>query len=218
MPSFLIQYKTPIISSLIVISGIILYFIFGTSQPQEASIQPIQTIQEPQSTIEKEGSKVEPQQLVSTAVIVDVKGAVKKPGIYELDPSSRVMDAISLAGGYIATADRNGINLAAKLQDEMVIYVPKKGEQKDNPLTHSPANSPTGQQSASSGETQQVVNINTADETQLQTLSGIGPSKAKAIITYRTETGLFQTIEDLKKVTGFGEKTFERLQSSITVQ
>lgn len=218
MPSFFIQYKTPIISSLIVIFGIILYFIFGSSQPQEANVQPIQKIQETQTPLEKEKPKIEPQQLVSTAVIVDVKGAVKKPGIYELDPNARVMDAISLAGGYISTADRNGINLAAKLQDEMVIYVPKKGENKDNPIIQSPASSPTGQQNSSGSEAQSVVNINTADETQLQTLSGIGPAKAQAIISYRTDTGLFQTIEDLKKVTGFGEKTFERLQSSITVQ
>lgn len=218
MPSFLIQYKTPIISSLIVIICIILYFIFGKSQPQEANIQPIQKIQETPPALEKESPKIEPQQLVSTAVIVDVKGAVKKPGIYELDPTARVMDAITLAGGYISTADRDGINLAAKVQDEMVIYVPKKGENQDNPIIQSPLATSQEKQDGADSEGGTVVNINTADESQLQTLSGIGPSKAKAIISYRTETGLFQTIEDLKKVTGFGEKTFERLQSSITVQ
>jgi len=132
------------------------------------------------------------------------------PGVYTLPTESRVLDAIQQAGGLLPTAEEKALNLAAKLVDEMVIYVPAIGET-DGPVLH--MSSPASNESQSS-----LVNINTADETTLMTLSGIGPSKAKAILTYREEKGLFQSIEEIKDVTGIGDQTFENLKDFISIK
>ncbi len=137
-------------------------------------------------------------------VMVDVKGAVKAPGVYEIGGDGRVKDVITRAGGFLKDADETQLNLASKVADEMVIYVPVIGENKTEPL---------GSQSAESD----VVSINRADITELQELPGIGPSKAEAIIQYREENGRFTTIEDLQNISGIGEKTFDKLKDLITV-
>lgn len=140
--------------------------------------------------------------------MVDVKGQVALPGVYTLPANKRVLDAITLAGGLLPTADERMLNLAAKLVDEMVIYVPTEGE----------LSSITGQivPVPGSNSDSHLININTSDETELMTLSGIGPSKAKAIITYREENGLFQSIEQLKEVSGIGDQTFESIKDFIS--
>ncbi|UOE95629.1 helix-hairpin-helix domain-containing protein [Alkalihalobacillus sp. LMS39] len=139
--------------------------------------------------------------------VVDVKGAVKRPGIYEANKESRVYHLIDLAGGLSESADETKINLAMKIQDEMIIYVPLLGEEVN--LTQAMA--ATGSQQSGSGN----ININNATAEELQTLSGIGPSKAAAIITYREEHGPFQTPEDLLKVSGIGPKSLEKLREQI---
>lgn len=146
----------------------------------------------------------------SESVVVDVKGQVHNPGMYTLPMGSRVLDALQIAGGILPTAEEKELNFAAKLVDEMVIYVPFIGEI-DVPTTI--VTKPATAESQST-----IININTADETTLTTLSGIGPSKANAIVTYRDEKGLFQSIDELKKVTGIGELTFEKLKDFISVE
>jgi competence protein ComEA len=146
---------------------------------------------------------------INESVVVDVKGQVHTPGVYTLPAGSRVLDALQLAGGILPTAEEKALNFAAKLVDEMVIYVPLIGET-EVPLPVAASPSTSESQSA-------LVNINTADETTLKSLSGIGPSKAKAIITYREEKGLFTSIEDIKDVTGIGDSTFENLKEFISV-
>ncbi|MGB2991614.1 MAG: helix-hairpin-helix domain-containing protein [Paenisporosarcina sp.] len=142
-------------------------------------------------------------------VVVDVKGQVHEPGVYTLPAGSRVLDAIQLAGGILPTAEEKALNFAAKLVDEMVIYVPLIGE---SDVSMTIATTPSTSESHSA-----FVNINTSDESTLMTLSGIGPSKAKAIIAYREEKGLFKSIEDIKEVTGIGDSTFENLKDFISV-
>ena len=146
---------------------------------------------------------------INETVVVDVKGQVHTPGVYTLSVGSRVLDALQLAGGILPTAEEKALNFAAKLVDEMVIYVPLIGETEE-PLTI--ATTPSASESQST-----LVNINTSDETTLMSLPGIGPSKAKAIITYREEKGLFKSIEDIKDVTGIGDSTFENLKEFISV-
>ena len=146
---------------------------------------------------------------VTSTVVVDVKGQVALPGVYTLSANKRVLDAITLAGGLLPTADERMLNLAAKLVDEMVIYVPTEGEQTS--FLGSIVKVP-GATSDSD-----LININTSDENELMTLSGIGPSKAKAIIIYREENGLFQSIEQLKEVSGIGDQTFEGIKDFISV-
>lgn len=156
-------------------------------------------------------------------VYVDVKGAVKHPGIYKAEADDRVYDLIQEAGGFNENADRNQVNLAQKVKDEMVIEVPKKGEKAASAQTAPAAAGISAPASASSGtatssEAAAQVNINTADQTQLETLPGIGPSKAAAIIEYREKNGPFQKPEDLKNVSGIGDQTFAKIENSITLQ
>ena len=145
---------------------------------------------------------------------VDVKGAVSKPGVYTAQLGERVIDLVERAGGFLDDADQTKINLSQKVSDEMVIYVPIVGE--DVEIVEQMANfsQPTEKASNSDGK----VNINHADSAMLQTLPGIGAGKAEAIIEYRETNGPFQTVEDLMNVSGIGEKTFEKLKDSITVE
>ena len=143
---------------------------------------------------------------------VDVKGAVKKTGMYRITQGMRLMDAIDLAGGFSAEADQNQVNFSKLLTDQEIIYVPKVGEEIPT-ITETPQQ---GTSTAASGTTQKI-NINTADATELQQLSGIGEKKAADIIKYREENGSFQAVEDLTKVSGIGEKTLENLKDSITI-
>lgn len=141
-------------------------------------------------------------------VMVDVKGAVKQPGVYVMKLGDRVTDAIQLAGGFHDDADQTQVNLAAKVKDELVIYVPKEGELPSTPFVAAIEQSDEGA----------LVNINTASNEELQTLQGIGPAKAEAIIAYREEQGGFQKKEDLLNVSGIGEKSFEKIKEHITIQ
>lgn len=151
---------------------------------------------------------------ISTSqIVVDLKGAVKYPKVYRIAADERVDDLIQLAGGFTADADQRRVNLAAKLKDEEVVYVSKKGE-----------NSPEGVANTSDATDQPLttssaakVNINTADLASLETLSGIGEKKAQDIIDYRTKNGNFQKLEDLGNVSGFGVKTLEKLKDSICI-
>lgn len=150
-------------------------------------------------------------------LMVDIKGAVAAPGIYSLKSGERVNDVIAKAGGLQKEADRTAINLAQKLQDEMVIYVPKTGEEPPAELAVAavPQENAPAHSTASGG---QAVNINKAAAEELQQLPGIGQAKAQAIIEYRETTGAFSKPEDLKNVSGIGEKTFEKLEPLVVVR
>lgn len=152
-------------------------------------------------------------------LMVDVKGAVKKPGVYEVKPGMRVVDGIELAGGLTESADRKNINMALQLSDQQVVYIPIKGEIKDFDPKHlmGTAGNAGNESLASSSSAGELVNINTADKNALLTLNGIGDKKADQIISYREEQGGFKTIDDLKQVQGIGDKIFAGLKDSITV-
>lgn len=152
---------------------------------------------------EEEAAEVESD----SHIVVDVKGAVAVPGVYELTNESRIHEVIHLAGGFLDEADRNSVNLALRVSDEMVLYIPYEGEEQEiNLIVHN-------------GETASaLVNLNTATESELQTLQGVGPSKAAAIIQYREENGLFNTIEEITNVSGIGDKSFDSLKDMISVQ
>ena len=143
----------------------------------------------------------------SSLIVIDVKGAVQKPGVYEIAIDARVFEAIQEAGGLSENADELSVNLASPLQDGMVVYIPSIGETKENPFIN---------QNSVEDPDHQKVNINLATSEELQTLTGIGPSKAEAIIAYREEQGPFTKIEDLLEVTGIGEKSLEKLREEIT--
>ena len=141
-----------------------------------------------------------------TQVVIDIKGAVKKPGVYELDVGARVKDAVLLAGGLTTDAEESTLNLAEQIHDQQMIYVPNQEEAQAQQVEHPETKQNSGK-----------ININTADSLELQQLSGIGAAKAQAIIDYREENGNFQSIEALQEVSGIGEKTIERLGEYITI-
>lgn len=146
-----------------------------------------------------------------TMIYVDIKGAVKVPGIYQLKNQQRIWDALALAGGVSEEADTAQVNYAQKVKDQMIIYVPKKGEAVAQSLE-------TLQESAPAQQNQEEkINLNTATEAELQTISGIGAKKAQEIIRFRDEQGPFKTVKELKNVPGIGEKTVERLKDMLTV-
>ncbi|SER78274.1 helix-hairpin-helix domain-containing protein [Streptococcus gallolyticus] len=145
-------------------------------------------------------------------VFVDIKGAVKNEGVYELSNGSRVTDVVKLAGGFTEDADKKSVNLAEKVTDESMIYVARVGENVAPATTNSQANG-----SAQQEESSDKINLNTATLAELQTISGIGAKRAQDIIDYRDANGGFSSVDDLKNVSGIGEKTLEKLKSEVTV-
>ena len=152
-----------------------------------------------------------PETVTATApthVMVEVKGAVKNPGVFEVPQDARVTNVLSLAV-VSESADLMTVNQSEKVRDEMVIYVPQQGEIEDPPLP--------GVESTHDGEAEILVNINTATAEELTILNGIGEKKAQLIVEYREQNGLFMAKEDLMNISGIGEKTFDSLEPYITI-
>jgi competence protein ComEA len=147
---------------------------------------------------------------------VDVKGAVKSPGIFTAQAGDRVIDLISSAGSFTEKADTDKVNFAQIIEDQMVIYVPEIGEEDKGNLENIQVG--TSGDAITKGTSGGLVNLNTATQEDLQTLTGIGPSKADAILEYRETVGKFKEVDELKQVPGIGDKTFERLRDSISVK
>lgn len=144
---------------------------------------------------------------------VDIKGAVKLPGMYEVTSDMRVLNVIDMAGGLKETADDSQVNFSQRIEDQMVIYIPVEGEELSEKVI---AGSNSNTANISKDEDGKV-NLNQATKEELMTLSGVGEKKAEKIIEYREENGSFKTIEDLKNVNGFGEKSFESLEKYISI-
>jgi len=143
-------------------------------------------------------------------VIVDVAGAVARPGVVRLAGPGRVIDAIAAAGGAATDADLNQVNLAAKVNDGDRIYVPRRGESPPPPPT---AGGSSGTPAAQAGP----VDLNSATPEQLDALPGVGPATAKAIVEYRTRHGLFRTVDDLLSVPGIGPAKLANLKPLVRV-
>ena len=165
---------------------------------------------------------------------IDIKGFVKKPGVYEVTEDNIVNDCIKLDGGLLKNADTTTINLSKKVSSEMVIYIPKKEEviktttnttvTKDKEIPNdavvsdnNKSNSSISKDNNTQTPNRTLVNINTATIQELTTLSGIGDAKAQDIIDYRTLNGNFKTIEDIKNVSGIGDALFVKIKDYITV-
>lgn len=229
--SFHYRYRKQIrigIIILLLMGSIISFSIYKFQTSKKEKTKTIDSIKVKKET-EKENKLGNPEQYM-----VDIKGEVVTPGIYQLEKDSRVVDVIEKAGGLTENADTTVINLSKKITDEMVIIIYSKKEVENWITTKeqekylqekciSPAegqvendaciesNSPTTTPQPSA-----TVNINTATKEELMTLSGIGEAKAEAIITYR-EQSPFETIEDLKNVSGIGDAIYEEIKDHITV-
>ena len=182
---------------------------------------------------EKESSSIEKEQ---ETYMVDIKGEVNNPGIYQLSSDARVIDVINEAGGLTEQADTTVINLSKKITDEMVIIIysqqevqnwidtkeqkqylqeqcisPREGQTQNDACIEEDE-----KESSPSSTNSSIININTAPKEELMLLNGIGEAKADAIIAYREETP-FETIEDIKNVSGIGDSIFEEIKDHITV-
>ena len=204
MSDWLQRYRGYILITLIylLISGGMVFFLRQPAPPAIVITTPTATFV-PQPTATP----------TPTPLRVYVTGAVAHPDVYLLSTGSIIRDALVAAGGAAADADLNRINLAQQVYDQQQIYVPRLGE--ENPPLPSPPVSLT----STSGNVQATgkVNINTATAEELDTLPGIGPAIAQRIIEYRQTNGPFQSIEEIKNVSGIGDKLFEKLKDLITV-
>lgn len=189
-----------------VIGGVLLLLVGvgGLFSKKEEAVEEVAVVE---TTVLAEKTEVSTTQ--ETVIFVDIKGEVKNPGVYQMKVGDRVKDALDAAGGLTAEADSQKVNLAKRLEDQMVIVVSKVGEEAEE----IPAGE-TSQEAAKEGK----VNINTATVEELKMLKGVGEKKAEAIIEYRKKNGSFQTKEDLMKVRGIGKKLFESFQERIVTQ
>ena len=156
---------------------------------------------------EKEDKNQKEEVVEQDLITVDVKGAVKSPGIYDLPVGSRINDAVQKAGGITDSADSKSINLAQRISDEALVYVPTKEE-----VTSQEAHS-----NASNTKENKKVNLNKASLEELKQVKGLGAKRAQDIIDHRESNGKFKSVDDLKKVSGIGAKTIEKLKEYVTV-
>ena len=177
---------------------------------KETNLQTEVTTVQRDSASEKEekSQKEKTEEVVEQDLItVDVKGAVKSPGIYDLPVGSRINDAVQKAGGLTDNADSKSINLAQRISDEALVYVPTKDETTSQE-THS---------NASNTKENKKVNLNKASLEELKQVKGLGGKRAQDIIDHRETNGKFKSVDDLKKVSGIGAKTVEKLKEYVTV-
>lgn len=181
--------------------------------------------------IENEITTKEKAKQEEVKLYFDIKGSVKKPGVYEFTLGDKIIDAINKAGGLTKNATTNNLNLSKKLTNEMVIYVFSKNE-----LTTTKTSEPVSTVAECKCETIEVnncvdknntnesnnnetskININTDSKEKLMTINGIGSSKADAIIEYRTKNGNFKTTEDIMNVSGISKTIYDKIKDTITV-
>lgn len=188
---------------------------FVQQETQEETVEQITPAMEAEASMQEKTEEPE-----ETEIFVDVCGAVGKPGVYALEPDSRVFEAIEKAGGFLDEAAGEYVNRAQPLTDGQQIYIPTREEAESRGLTGAgsvPGNSGTAD-SGGADPGSAKVNLNTADVQALQSLSGIGEAKAQAILTYREEHGRFSSIEELMSVPGIKEGTFGKIKDNIVVE
>lgn len=199
-----------ILCTIIVVLGGIIFILYKNNSSSKEEI--VDIFEEPEE-IKQEDSN-------SKKVIVDIKGMINNPGVYEVDSNLRVNDVIELAGGLKEGADTSNINLAKLVSDEMTIIIYSTEEVLEKFKQEvCICNCPYIQNDAciNSNNDSNLININTAGIEELTTLTGIGDVKAEAIIKYRSEVGKFKTKEELLNVEGIGEALFEKIKDNITV-
>lgn len=222
---FLKYKKIGLISILVIviISALILYSTSGFNElnknnnesifVDEENIDTEENFQKNTATEEsKESGNKSGNTLQNKTIIVEIKGQVVKPDVYTLDENSIINDLINMAGGVTENADLSSINRAKKLQNHEMIYIDDKTQSDSQKEA-----AQSGEAAVSSSASETLVDINTATAEQLKTLNGIGDSKAKSIIEYREQNGGFKSIDEIKNVTGIGDKMFEKIKGNITV-
>ena len=206
------EYKIIVICAVLGLALGAFFLLKPTSQTSvketnlQAEVAAVSMDSSSEKEIKKEEKEESPEQDLIT---VDVKGAVKSPGIYDLPVGSRVHDAVQKAGGLTDEADSKSLNLAQKVSDEALVYVPTKGEEA--------ASQQTGSGTTASTSKDKKVNLNKASLEELKQVKGLGGKRAQDIIDHRETNGKFKSVDELKKVSGIGAKTIEKLKDYVTV-
>ena len=203
------EYKIIVIcvSLGLVLGGFFLLKPVAQTPAKESNLQSEVIAVPKDSTDEKEDENQKEEVVEQDLITVDVKGAVKTPGIYDLPVGSRINDAVQKAGGLTDNADSKSINLAQKISDEALVYVPTKGED----------TSQATQSNVSNSKENKKVNLNKASIEELKQVKGLGAKRAQDIIDHRDSNGKFKSVDELKKVSGIGAKTIEKLKEYVTV-
>ncbi|WP_144612537.1 helix-hairpin-helix domain-containing protein [Bacillus cereus] len=187
---------------LVAIIGTVLFLLFWkTNQHTKRAV--IATDVQANEIEKKSKPKISDTKQQKKIIVIDIKGAVVKEGVYEMKEGDRVKDAIEKAGGFLPEADRKKVNLAQMVQDQMILYVPNTNEQV--------------QEVAAISKGEGKVQINAATKEQLEKITGIGSRKAESILKYREEHGPFQKIEDLLEIDGIGVKSLEKIKDQIII-
>ncbi|MGX5633708.1 helix-hairpin-helix domain-containing protein [Bacillus thuringiensis] len=187
---------------LVAIIGTLLFLVFWKTN-QSVERTPI-TMNVQEKEIEKKGKpKISDTKEQKRTIIIDVKGAVNKEGVYEMKEGDCVKDAVQKAGGFLSEVDMKKVNLAQIVQDQMLLYIPSKNESEQGMFTSSKEDG--------------KIRINTAAKEQLEKITGIGSRKAESILKYREEHGPFQKIEDLLEIDGIGAKSLEKIKDQIII-
>ena len=217
------KYKNKIFGILFILfTVLIIGWALEDEEPEKVEEKPIKIEKKEKTEKKEEIEKIK----------VDIKGEINTPGVYELTKENNVMDAINLAGELTNKSDTSNINLSKKLKDEMVIIVYSKQEiinmKEKEKITCPPCNNACIEEKdetskinitekKETNESNEKININTANIEELQTLTGIGETKAQNIIDYRNKNGGFKEIEEIKNVQGIGEAAFEKIKDNITI-
>ena len=200
------EYKIIVICAIfgMVLGGFFLLKPVAQTPAKESNLQTeVTTV----SKDEKEDKNQKEEVVEQDLITVDVKGAVNSPGIYDLPVGSRINDAVQKAGGLTDNADSKSINLAQRISDEALVYVPTKEE----------ATSQEAHSNASNTKENKKVNLNKASLEELKQVKGLGAKRAQDIIDHRESNGKFKSVDELKKVSGIGAKTIEKLKEYVTV-
>ncbi|MCW9131517.1 helix-hairpin-helix domain-containing protein [Bacillus paramycoides] len=185
----------------VIIGTVIFLFFWKTNQHTEQSLIAMDV--QAKDVEKKSKPKVSDTKEQKKIIIIDVKGAVFKEGVYEMKEGDRVKDAVEKAGGLLPDADMKKVNLAQMVQDQMILYVPNKNE--------------LVQEGTAFSKSEGKVQINTASKEQLEKITGIGSRKAESILKYREEHGPFRKIEDLLEIDGIGTKSLEKIKDQIII-
>lgn len=204
----------------IIIAGVIVVGIFIFYMSTKANNYDYSAINEIAEEETKEEEQVTKEEILPKEIVVHITGAVEKEGIVRIKEGSRIIDAIEAAGGMTSEVNLERVNLAYTLKDGQKIYIPKISDTKEveyiNGETENYMIVYNGTEEDSSSNTK--ININTANISQLESISGIGESTANKIIEYREKNGKFKTIEDIKNVSGIGELKYENIKDDICVE
>ena len=192
------------------------------TQNEENIFQNNQNVEDVENNTENANKTGDNTENSETVIAIHITGEVKKPGLLYLKAGSRIADAIKEAGGATKNADLDRVNLAYVLSDGQKIYIPNKNE-KEEKIAYIISNSgenilvEEGNSNDNKKGVKEKVNINTAEQTELETLPGIGPSLAQRIIEYRETNGDFKKIEDLQNVKGIGNSKYSNIKDNVCI-